>query len=371
MLSSEFRIIFSCPEITKFKLPFDKHPINTDVTYKAVSSGYYLVSSVIYVEEMKKHMVFFQAVIKHQTAEQFAFYFKALFKKYAIVSKFFLGILLDFYKAEQRGFHQACDEHFNMDDKSSLIIKIQRIVPAGKSKEFISLAYMLQKTTREEVFFETGRSLKTFLNCLSWLQWWLDDHDRPTIFNYDSNMKQELQEHESRTTNGIESFHKNLCRFVDPGLSLGNDLRQLMNVAQVYGNKLANYYENVISPVYGSKKRKTQSKRLIKTLYEASDSRPPDNINAIYSDKSSKNNKKRSLDSAAEESTNFYEIFGVDKDANNHRIEEKNKMEDEITAFFSTYDDDLSYGFNDLCDNLSIKGSNKHFQRLRIVGFEI
>ncbi|KAI7867216.1 uncharacterized protein EV154DRAFT_571743 [Mucor mucedo] len=120
-----------------------------------------------------------------------------------------------------------------------------------------------------------------------------------------------------------------------------------MKVAQVYGNELANYYENEISPVYGSKKRKTHSKRLIKTLYEASDSRPPDNINAIYGDKSSRNIKKRSLDSAVEESTNFYEIFGVDKDANNHRIEEKNKMEDGITAFFSTYDDDLPYKLND------------------------
>ncbi|KAI7867217.1 uncharacterized protein EV154DRAFT_571744 [Mucor mucedo] len=193
---------------------FDKHPIFTDVTYKAVSSSYYLVSLVIYVEEMKKHMVFFQAVIKHQTAEKFAFYFKALFKKYAIVSKFFLCILLDFSKAEQRGFQQACEEHFHTDDKSSLslikgcyfywmqsvqrMIKIQRIVPASKSKEFISLANMLQKTTREE-------------------QWWWDDHVRPTIFNYDSNMKQELQEHESRTTNGIESFHRNLYGFVEPG----------------------------------------------------------------------------------------------------------------------------------------------------------
>ncbi|KAI7880019.1 uncharacterized protein EV154DRAFT_575786 [Mucor mucedo] len=265
VMSSEFCIIFSSPEMTKFKLPFDKHPIITDVTYKAVSSGYYLVSSVISVEEMKKHVVFFQAVIKHQTAEQFAFYFKALFKKY---------ICNYFSKAEQRGFQQACEEHFNMDDKSSLslikgcyfhwmqsvqrIIKIQRIVPAA-----------------------------------------------------------------------------------------GNALLQIMKVAQVYGNELANYYENGISPVYGSKKRKTQSKRLIITLYEASDSRPPDNINAIYGDKSSRNIKKRSLDSAVEESTNFYEIFGVDKDANSHRIEEKNKMEDGITAFFSTYDDDLPYELND------------------------
>ncbi|KAI7893315.1 uncharacterized protein EV154DRAFT_561541 [Mucor mucedo] len=146
VMSSEFYIIFSSPEMTKFKLPFDKHPIVAD--------------------EMKKHMVFFQAVIKHQTAEQFAFYFKALFKKYAIVSKFFLGILLDFSKAEQRGFQQACEENFNMDDKSSLslikgcyfywmqsvqrIMKIQRIVSADKSKEFISIANTLQKTTREE-----------------------------------------------------------------------------------------------------------------------------------------------------------------------------------------------------------------------------
>ncbi|KAI7889357.1 uncharacterized protein EV154DRAFT_553124 [Mucor mucedo] len=101
VLSSEFGIIFCSPEMTKYNLPFDKHPIITDATYKAASSSYYLVSSVIYVEEMKKYMVFFQAVIKHQTAEQFAFYFKR------------------YLRTDQRGFQQACEKHFNMDDKSS------------------------------------------------------------------------------------------------------------------------------------------------------------------------------------------------------------------------------------------------------------
>ncbi|KAI7895755.1 uncharacterized protein EV154DRAFT_594387 [Mucor mucedo] len=108
-------IIFSSPEMTKCKLPFDKHPTITDFTYKAVSSGYYLASSVIYVEKIKKYSVF-SSCHYLPNCRNFAFYFKALFKKCAINPKFFFYIILDFSKTEQRGFQQACKEHFNTDD---------------------------------------------------------------------------------------------------------------------------------------------------------------------------------------------------------------------------------------------------------------
>jgi hypothetical protein len=47
-------------------VPFDTKPIVIDVTFKAVEKGYYLSPSVIKVKELRKIVVFFQAIINDQ-----------------------------------------------------------------------------------------------------------------------------------------------------------------------------------------------------------------------------------------------------------------------------------------------------------------
>ncbi|KAI7889356.1 uncharacterized protein EV154DRAFT_483226 [Mucor mucedo] len=108
----------------------------------------------------------------------------------------------------------------------------------------------------------------------------------------------------------------------------------------------------------GSLKAKDSSKLCTKHLIVDHLSK---NNNAIYGNKSSRNIKKRSLDSTVEESTNLHDIFGIDKKANNHRIEEKNKMENGITALFSTYDDDLPYDLNNLQHNGDYKVTSDEY----------
>lgn len=83
--SSKFFIMFSAPDMTKAKLPFNSRSMLTNVTYKAVCIGYYSVSTVIYVPDMKKHLVIFQAIIKKLNTNQFAVYFEALFKFFDII----------------------------------------------------------------------------------------------------------------------------------------------------------------------------------------------------------------------------------------------------------------------------------------------
>ncbi|CAO3615193.1 unnamed protein product [Mucor hiemalis] len=54
-----------------------------------------------------------------------------------------------------------------------------RVIPCGKSVEFLSLTYRLMKTGSDQVFLEVGRDLPSgFPNARSWLQWWL----QPSVF---------------------------------------------------------------------------------------------------------------------------------------------------------------------------------------------
>lgn len=83
-LLRSFFIMFSVPETIKAKLPFNAHSMITNVTYKVVCVGYYLVSTVIYEPDVKNHLVIFQAIIKKVDINQFSVYFEALFKFFDI-----------------------------------------------------------------------------------------------------------------------------------------------------------------------------------------------------------------------------------------------------------------------------------------------
>ncbi|KAG2193914.1 hypothetical protein INT47_004162 [Mucor saturninus] len=226
-----------------------------------VSTGFYLVSSVVYVEEMRKHVVIFQAIIKHQTAEQFAFYFEAVPKKFAIQQKFFLGMIMDFSLAERQGFQKARQKYFGMNEDESL------------------------------------------------------GHNKCCYFSLDAVSPTDLRRHESRTSNGIESYHRNLYTFTTKGSHLSQALREII-------------------------KRTTTSKKLVNSFYEVSHSRAPDTLIAIYGMQASIFKKRKDVEtaSAVNQVTNFYDVFGVDKDS---KIKDKhdNEMEKKnIASFLADYD---------------------------------
>ena len=98
----------------KYNLPFATQPIVTDATYKAVASDKkYLCSSVIYVPEMRKSIVFFQAVIGSLEASTFATYFIKLFEHINVAKDRFLGVVMDFSAAQRLGFLHAFNYHYH------------------------------------------------------------------------------------------------------------------------------------------------------------------------------------------------------------------------------------------------------------------
>ncbi|KAG2191986.1 hypothetical protein INT47_000778 [Mucor saturninus] len=278
------------------KLPFENYPIITDVTFKAVPKGFYLCSTVIFVPEMKKHIVIFQAIIKKLDADQFAIYFKALFEKFAIKSYNFLGMIMDFSQAQREGFYQAFKSCFpdsgilptrllkgcymHWKQYVQRIISNHSLVPAENSNQFNSLTYKLLKTTVEEVFVETAQSMiREFPNVRRWFQWWLQLTISSMIFNCRTMLSDALCKRSSRTSNAIESYHSALYRLILKRKALNVSLRLILQVCRRDGRLLRNHYKFGLAPSY-SKNASKKRKHYIKD--PANDGRAPDNNKTIF-----------------------------------------------------------------------------------------
>ncbi|KAK4519130.1 uncharacterized protein ATC70_009362 [Mucor velutinosus] len=231
ILPSKFFVSFCSPEMLKRNLPFSDQPIVTDVTFKAVPKGYYLCSSVIYIEQLKKHVVFYQAIIKSKNAQVFKQYFVALFRKFDIKLEQFLGVIMDFSAAQHEGFILALREVFGVKQHNALpflkgcymhwmqsvrrLSNNYQVVKPDDIDLILKLVHRFRTTSNSIEFYRTGQEiLSKFPNSKKWLQWWLQPGVSSMIFRYKLLMKKELRQHKSRTSNAIEAFHSALYKLM-------------------------------------------------------------------------------------------------------------------------------------------------------------
>lgn len=203
----------------------------TDVTYKAVCEGYYLCSTVIFVPEMKKHLVIFQAIIKKLDTNQFALYFEVLFKHFDIVPETFLGMIMDFSLSQRECYLKALFSSFGLDKAHAMpflkgcymhwkqsvqkIVSNYAIVPPSKRKLFKTLTHQVRSTTSRRVFVQSGRRILEEFPCARpRLKCWLQPSVASTVFNCHTLMKEDLHKHVSRTSNAIESYHSSSYRLI-------------------------------------------------------------------------------------------------------------------------------------------------------------
>ena len=80
----------------------------------------------------------------------------------------------------------------------------------------------------EKTFERAVQQLRDdFPNCERWLKWWTRDEVASMIFRSKDALKKELQEANTRTTNGIEAFHRDLYRIVQRKKSIMDTLRNI------------------------------------------------------------------------------------------------------------------------------------------------
>lgn len=250
ILPSKFYISFCSPEMLQRNLPFADQPIVTDVTFKAVPKGYYLCSSVIYVKQLQKHVVFYQAVIRSFSSQTFRRYFVALFRKFNIKLEKFLGVIMDFSAAQREGFISAVNEVFGVKQHNALpflkgcymhwmqsvkrLANNHQVVQPDETDIFLKLVHRLRTTANSIEFFRTSKELLTkFPNCKKWLKWWLQPGVSSMISRCKSLMKKELREHKSRTSNAIEALHSVLYKLMPVKRQpVATSLRLLLQVAK-------------------------------------------------------------------------------------------------------------------------------------------
>ncbi|KAG2215877.1 hypothetical protein INT45_003292 [Circinella minor] len=106
VIPGSFLLMYKSPAIKTY-CRFSDLPAVTDVTYKAIEKEYYLCTTVMYIKELKKHAVIFQAAMDGLSHSYFAQYFFVFFTEYKV--KFdgedsFLGMMMDFSLAQKKGF---------------------------------------------------------------------------------------------------------------------------------------------------------------------------------------------------------------------------------------------------------------------------
>lgn len=134
--------------MTQYNLPFGSEPIIVDVTYKALEEKYNLCSAVIYMKELKKHIVFFQAIIKGLTAAYFKAFLMQLFEIFDIDPATFLGVIIDFSASQRLGFYEVCSAAFGLSSQGSLYLPKARVPliiitrATGTNESFVQSLYV-------------------------------------------------------------------------------------------------------------------------------------------------------------------------------------------------------------------------------------
>ncbi|KAG2216728.1 hypothetical protein INT45_013839 [Circinella minor] len=204
---------------------FSDLPAVTDVTYKAIEKGYYLCTTVIYIKELKKHAVIFQAVMDGLSHNYFAQYFFAFFTECKRISS------------------------------------NNNIIPYDKADKFRELVYTIRTTKDAEEFCRSCNEVVTrYKNSYKWLQWWLQPSISSMIFRHCMGMDDNLRKHPYRTTNAVELFHRNLYQDTIHHLPLSLALPQILNYIRSDERILANYKKHAVPATYNRAPRATHKR---------------------------------------------------------------------------------------------------------------
>ncbi|KAI7847023.1 hypothetical protein BDC45DRAFT_576300 [Circinella umbellata] len=112
-------------------------------------------------------------------------------------------------------YSQAQRQGFILGKVSKDLSQIIRLSPHGSDMEFLDLTNTMYNAKSEKTFERAVQQLRDdFPNCEHWLKWWTRDEVASMIFRPKDALKKELQEANTRTTNGIEAFHRDLYRIV-------------------------------------------------------------------------------------------------------------------------------------------------------------
>ena len=102
------------------------------------------------------------------------------------------------------------------------------IVPAGRDVDFIDYTNQMYHASGEKSYsWAVQQVCNGYPNAKKWLDWWTRDEVAGMIFKSKAWLKQELQDHPYRTSNGVEARYRDLYRIVEKKKPLMQTLHQI------------------------------------------------------------------------------------------------------------------------------------------------
>ncbi|KAG2214829.1 hypothetical protein INT45_003584, partial [Circinella minor] len=140
--------------------------------------------------------------------------------------------VMDFSQAQRQGFPAAFREAFptthilpesllkgcyhHWKQSVQRIVGNHAVVPPGYDVDFIDLTDIMYNSMGSNAYDRAVQQIREdFPNAKKWLDWWVHEEVAGMIFKSKGWLKDELQAHPTRTTNGIEAFHRDLYRIVE------------------------------------------------------------------------------------------------------------------------------------------------------------
>ncbi|KAG2206792.1 hypothetical protein INT45_002568, partial [Circinella minor] len=203
------------------------------------------------------------------------------------------------------------------------IISNHAIVPPGRDVDFIDYTDQMYNAAGEKSYnWAVQQICNDYPNTKKWLDWWTRNEIAGMIFKLKGWLKDELQNHPCRTSNGVEALHRDLYHIVEKKKPVIETLHQIFSYLRSSGLDLE--FVDAGGRVDYNRK-KTGKQRQMKKFFN--DGHAPDMTKTLldYSFKSNAGRKKK-MNNEGEENNK-----SESKDEQKATIEEENekKIEEE------------------------------------------
>ncbi|KAG2216101.1 hypothetical protein INT45_001363 [Circinella minor] len=261
-------IPFCCPDISS-RVDFSANPMVTDVTFGCFQDGFYLYTTTMFFQELGKTFGMYDFANTNGTSN-------------------FSGMVVDFSAAQRAGFIAAFEEsfpfarvparsllkgcYFHYQQSVEQISKNGAVVDHEWRDEFIDYTHLLYTAMTMTVFQNTANMiLKEFPGVKNWINWWTQPMNAAMIFRSHKVLQPELQDYHIRTSNGTESFHRDLYQIIQTKQSILDTLPYIFSYLK---NDAANFerVDKGFQINYNTTPRKT-SRRKRKTVNDGTNSK--------------------------------------------------------------------------------------------------
>ncbi|KAI8137713.1 hypothetical protein BJV82DRAFT_674521 [Fennellomyces sp. T-0311] len=210
---------------------------------------------------------------------------------------------MDYSQAQRSGFNEAFRQSFpgaalppaaflkgcyyHWRNSIEKLRKVEKAIPAEKVTAFLECTDTMYQTLQPAIFDAVTQALREqFPKAEDWLNWWLQPEVASMIFKARTEMHDDLVEHTTRTTNGIEAFHRSLYLVIATGKPIIATLLELLTYIQTFEASVDRFYSGKATSYKRPRPEKQVHQVYQPTKKFVNDGRAPDTVEKLVLRKS-------------------------------------------------------------------------------------